>query len=405
MKQQFLDLTGLKELVNSIKQLITNHTHKYAGSATEGGTANSAAKLETARKIGKASFDGTNDISLSQMGALDIIDITREEYDSLITNNQIDNNAYYNVTNEFDSVNVINDSLVQNYTAFSSDKSEKTYAKKSIITTATLSANKWTGSSAPYSYILSVSGVTASNIVEIDYASNASSQAIEAYQEAMLADGGQAIDQITINATEKPTVDIPIIIVVRNDGDLVEQIAEPEPEPELPKKYTIYNNKENFSLSNGHGGTCDSLSFNEGEAVNVTLVTSGEFKNVDVTITDVDGNNFTDFTYTTRKYSVVDISLTMPNKDLYITAKFVVEKPKYNVTTTYISTTTTSYEPGSHVNFRITNGITNNPSVTVTDSNGNLFTNYTFDQSTTIIDFIMPETNLTIILKDNPLID
>lgn len=222
MKQQFLDPTGLKELVSSIKQLITNHTHKYAGSATEGGTANSAARLETARKIGKASFDGTNDISLSQMGAIDIIDITREEYDSLITNNQIDNDAYYNITNEFDSVNVINDSLVQNCTAFSSDKSEKTYAKKSIVTTATLSANKWTGSSAPYSYILSVSGVTASNIVEIDYASNASSQAIEAYQEAMLADGGQAIDQITINATEKPTVDIPIIVVVRNDGDLVE---------------------------------------------------------------------------------------------------------------------------------------------------------------------------------------
>ena len=58
---------------------------------------------------------------------------------------------------------------------------------------------------------------TSSNIVEIDYASNASSAAIEAYQNAMLADGGQTTNQITIKATEKPTVDIPITIVIRND--------------------------------------------------------------------------------------------------------------------------------------------------------------------------------------------
>ena len=34
---------------------------------------------------------------------------------------------------------------------------------------------------------------------------------------AMLADGGQTTNQITIKATEKPTVDIPITIVIRND--------------------------------------------------------------------------------------------------------------------------------------------------------------------------------------------
>lgn len=70
---------------------------------------------------------------------------------------------------------------------------------------------------APYTYVLPVSGATTSNIVEINYASNASSQAIEAYQNAMLADGGQTTNQITIKATEKPTVDIPITIVIRND--------------------------------------------------------------------------------------------------------------------------------------------------------------------------------------------
>ncbi len=165
----------------------SSHTHNYAGSSSAGGAATSAIKLSTPRKIGNASFDGTADITLSQMGL------------------------------EYDSANVINDSSVTANSAFSSTKSEKTYAKKSTLVNTTLTASKWTGSSAPYSYVLSVSGVTSSNIVEIDYASNASSAAIEAYQNAMLADGGQTTNQITIKATEKPTVDIPITIVIRND--------------------------------------------------------------------------------------------------------------------------------------------------------------------------------------------
>lgn len=123
----------------------------------------------------------------------------------------------YNVIDEYDSANVINDSSVTANSAFSSTKSEKTYAKKSILVNTTLTASKWTGSSTPYTYVLPVSGATTSNIVEINYASNASSQAIEAYQNAMLADGGQTTNQITIKATEKPTVDIPITIVIRND--------------------------------------------------------------------------------------------------------------------------------------------------------------------------------------------
>lgn len=217
MKQQFLDPTGLKELVSSIKQLITNHTHKYAGSATEGGTANSAAKLETARKIGKASFDGTNDISLSQMGVINPIELTRAEYEDLIVNNRIDDNQYYNVIDDYDSDILINDSSVSKKYVYSSDKTEKTYSKRSTTSTVTLSTSTWSGSSAPYSYVLSVEGVTATNIIEINYASSASDAAIEAYQGAGLKDGGQFAGRITLLATEKPTVNIPITIIVRND--------------------------------------------------------------------------------------------------------------------------------------------------------------------------------------------
>ena len=195
----------------------TSHTHNYAGSSSSGGAATSAIKLSTPRKIGNASFDGTADITLSQMGLNVPVEITKANYLAKKKAGTLNANTYYNVIDEYDSANVINDSSVTANSAFSSTKSEKTYAKKSTLVNTTLTASKWTGSSAPYTYVLPVSGATTSNIVEINYASNASSQAIEAYQNAMLADGGQTTNQITIKATEKPTVDIPITIVIRND--------------------------------------------------------------------------------------------------------------------------------------------------------------------------------------------
>lgn len=209
-----------------------DHTHNYlplSGGTVTGaitatdfigtltGNAATASKLITARKIGNASFDGTADITLAQMGLNVPIEITKAEYLAKKKAGTLNADTYYNVIDELDSANIINDSSVAADSVFSSTKSEKTYAKKSTIVTTTLTASKWAGSSAPYSYVLSVSGVTSSNIVEIDYASNASSAAIEAYQNAMLADGGQTTNQITIKATEKPTVDIPITVVIRND--------------------------------------------------------------------------------------------------------------------------------------------------------------------------------------------
>lgn len=195
----------------------TGHTHNYAGSSSVGGNANAAVKLATARKIGSASFDGTTDITLSQMGVINPIELTRAEYEDLIVNNRIDDNQYYNVIDDYDSDILINDSSVSKKYVYSSDKTEKTYSKRSTTSTVTLSASTWSGSSAPYSYVLSVEGVTATNIIEINYASSASDAAIEAYQGAGLKDGGQSAGRITLLATEKPTVNIPITIIVRND--------------------------------------------------------------------------------------------------------------------------------------------------------------------------------------------
>ena len=55
------------EIEAKLKGTITSHTHNYAGSSSAGGSANTAVKLATARKIGSASFDGTSDITLKSV--------------------------------------------------------------------------------------------------------------------------------------------------------------------------------------------------------------------------------------------------------------------------------------------------------------------------------------------------
>ena len=55
------------EIEAKLKGTITSHTHNYAGSSSAGGSANTAVKLATARKIGSASFDGTSDITISSI--------------------------------------------------------------------------------------------------------------------------------------------------------------------------------------------------------------------------------------------------------------------------------------------------------------------------------------------------
>lgn len=50
------------------------HTHNYAGSSTAGGSANSAVKLDTARKINGINFDGSGDITINAIPSGKTID-------------------------------------------------------------------------------------------------------------------------------------------------------------------------------------------------------------------------------------------------------------------------------------------------------------------------------------------
>ena len=89
-------------------------------------------------------------------------------------------------------------------------------ADKSTTVSTTLTAASWTGASAPYSYSLTVSGVTNASNQEVLPSLTITAEQLEALQGANIQDGGQATNSITIKAFgEVPTIDIPIRVIVR----------------------------------------------------------------------------------------------------------------------------------------------------------------------------------------------
>lgn len=91
-------------------------------------------------------------------------------------------------------------------------------AAKSTSTTATLAAATWTGSAAPYSYTLAVTGVTTTSVQEILPSLSITSAQLAALQAANIQDGGQAAGSVTLCAWgTKPTIDLPIRIILRGD--------------------------------------------------------------------------------------------------------------------------------------------------------------------------------------------
>ena len=90
---------------------------------------------------------------------------------------------------------------------------------KSKTVSATLFASNWTGASAPYTYTLAVTGVTANSNQELLPALNITEEQLTALQAANIQDGGQAANSVTLTAFgDKPTIDLPIRVIVRGDS-------------------------------------------------------------------------------------------------------------------------------------------------------------------------------------------
>lgn len=90
-------------------------------------------------------------------------------------------------------------------------------ADKSKTYQMTMSAASWTGDAAPYSIELSVTGVTDTSNVDIIPQASTEEQ-IDAWLGLSYMLGSQAEEKVTIQSWgDKPTVDIPITVIVRGD--------------------------------------------------------------------------------------------------------------------------------------------------------------------------------------------
>lgn len=94
-----------------------------------------------------------------------------------------------------------------------------TKAAKSSEVSKTLSAASWTGTASPYSYSLTVDGVTATSNQEMLPTVDITEAQLTALQGANIQDGGQAADTITLKAWgDKPTIDLSIRVILRGDA-------------------------------------------------------------------------------------------------------------------------------------------------------------------------------------------
>lgn len=89
-------------------------------------------------------------------------------------------------------------------------------SSKTIVTM--LLADHWTGEEAPYSYELTVAGVTFNSNQDIIPDLGITIDQLDALQSANIQDGGQLEGRITLLAySDKPTIDLPIRVVLRGD--------------------------------------------------------------------------------------------------------------------------------------------------------------------------------------------
>lgn len=145
------------------------HSHNYAGSTSAGGAATSANKLATSRKIGNAYFNGTQDITLSDIGAA----------------NQSSLNALQTSVNEV--------------------KEGKILARNVI-----LDPTKWVYSSSeilPYKYVYQNSAIGADDIFYIKFTDDTICAAMQA---TVITKDDTGAGNITFLAKKKPTTNLVI---------------------------------------------------------------------------------------------------------------------------------------------------------------------------------------------------
>lgn len=106
----------------------------------------------------------------------------------------------------------------ENKTQSAGDKASK-YKR----TTATIPSAGWTGDTAPYTNTITVSGITATNDIQVLPSYDWTTEQAEAWGGAMILSGSQSENTMTLKAYgDKPVIDIPVVILI---GDTVEEVV------------------------------------------------------------------------------------------------------------------------------------------------------------------------------------
>ena len=217
INKQVGDITISQESLGFDKELAkkadVGHTHDYAGSATSGGPATSAKKLNTDAGSSTKPVYFKNGMPVA----------TQYEIKASVPKNaQFTDTKYEATTGETPGLIKLYDEIGNNtdgaMTQAAINNISSTMADKSTVVNKTLLVSNWSGTSVPYRYELAVDGVTANSNQEIMPADGITDEQMYHLQGANLQDGGQDTNKIVLEAFGvKPSIDIPIKIIMRKD--------------------------------------------------------------------------------------------------------------------------------------------------------------------------------------------
>ena len=194
-----------------------NHTHYYAGSDEPGGAATSANKLTKDAGTENKPVYFKNGVPVALPYTIDKSVPADAKFTD--TTYGTGNKTTAGIAKLYDSVGPNSDgAMTQNATQALFDG--KAAISKTVE--ATLFVANWTGDAAPYTYTLAVEGVTKTSNQEILPTANITWEQLIGLQGTNMIDGGQDTNTIILKATKnKPTVDIPIRIILRGDAQEV----------------------------------------------------------------------------------------------------------------------------------------------------------------------------------------
>ena len=138
------------------------------------------------------------------------------KYNTLNTSYNTLNTSVTSMSSQISTLNTSVTSINSQISTINTNVAAK--VSKSTTTNVTLAVASWSGTAAPYSYTISNSNITASNVVEFVFPSGTAQSVIDAWNNASIGRYTQAAGSIVLYANGvKPTVAMTLTMIIRRD--------------------------------------------------------------------------------------------------------------------------------------------------------------------------------------------